>query len=223
MVFPIVALSICALAGIGYLIYDRMKPKKKANQTNMAEKTANEFIHVRDIRGNFLITREGMALSYLRVTPISIDLLSHNEQKLLMRRLSAEMASMQSEFQFLAASRPVDISAIIMDYQSRMADAEPKRRELLKMETMQMNSYAISGDIVERQFYIVMWNTGDDEGQRELLGRVKQMQTNFLECGVDCEILTQQEIVRLCNLIHNPGYVHMEDAETEASIPVIDL
>ncbi len=34
-----------------------------------------------------------------------------------------------------------------------------------------MNAYAISGEIVERQFYIIVWDSIDDDVQRELLNR----------------------------------------------------
>lgn len=39
--------------------------------------------------------------------------------------------------------------------------------------------------------------------------------------SVTCDILTEKEIVRLINLVNNPSYTHLEDAETAASIPVL--
>ena len=35
------------------------------------------------------------------------------------------------------------------------------------------------------------------------------------------DILTKKEIVRLVNLVNNPSYTHLEDAETSASIPTL--
>ena len=32
----------------------------------------------------------------------------------------------------------------------------------------------------------------------------------------------QQDIVRLCNLVNNPAYVHLEDAGFEAAIPILE-
>ena len=46
--------------------------------------------------------------------------------------------------------------------------------------------------------------------------------TSFADCGIQTEILEQQDIVRLCNLVNNPAYVHLEDAGFEAAIPILE-
>ncbi|WP_242947469.1 hypothetical protein [Desulfosporosinus lacus] len=215
-------LSLCAIGGAAVFIFLKL-PKSKANLTeNLAEKTANEFVNVRDIRGNLLYTLDGIALCFLKVSPISIDLYSKHEKLTLMRTLTAEVSSVQHDFQFLAVSRPIDISPLLMELTSLLETADLKQKELLKQEIAEMNAYAISGEIVERQFYIILWDRLDDDGQRELLNRAKQFAQNFIDCGVECELLPQQEIVRLCNLVNNPAYTHLEDSDTEPAIPIIE-
>ena len=84
-----------------------------------------------------------------------------------------------------------------------------------------MNTYALSGDVVERQFYIKLWDKEGDDAERELLQKLKCMEGYFGDVGIRTEILGQQEIVRLCNLINNPACVHLEDADFSPSIPVL--
>lgn len=221
MLLPIVMLSLCVIGGVAVLIFTRIQNKHSKATENLSEKSANEFINVRDIQDNLLYTLDGLALCFLKITPISIDLYSKNEKQNLMRMLTAEMSSIQHEFQFLAVSRPVDIGPLLMELTSLLVTDDPKQKELLKQEIAEMNAYAISGEIVERQFYITLWDHVDDDMQRELLNRAKQLSQAFIDCGMECSLLSQQEIVRLCNLVNNPAYTHLEDNDTAPTIPII--
>jgi hypothetical protein len=221
MLLPIVMLSLCAIGGAAVFIFLKFQKGRSKSTESLPEKTANEFINVRDIQGNLLYTLDGLALCFLKINPISIDLYSKNEKLTLMRMLTAEISSVQHEFQFLAVSRPIDISPLLMELTSLLTTDDLKQKELLKQEIAEMNAYAISGEIVERQFYIILWDRMDDDAQRELLNRAKQFAQNFIDCGVECELLPQREIVRLCNLVNNPAYTHLEDSDTEPTIPII--
>ena len=81
---------------------------------------------------------------------------------------------------------------------------------------------ALSGEVVERQFYIKIWDRAVDGVERDLLQKLKYLSGYFADCGIQSEILEQQDIVRLCNLVNNPAYVHLEDAEFEAAIPILE-
>ena len=80
----------------------------------------------------------------------------------------------------------------------------------------------MSGEVVERQFYISLWEKSVEGAERDLLNRARLMAENFNGSRVSCEILEQQEIVRLCNLVNNPGYSHLEDSGFDAVIPLIN-
>lgn len=221
MLLPIVMLSLCAVGGVAVFIFSRIQKNRSKATENLVEKSANEFVNVRDIQDNLLYTLDGMALCFLKITPISIDLYSKNEKLNLMRMLTAEMSSNQHEFQFLAVSRPVDIGPLLMELTSLLTTDDLKQKELLKHEIAEMNAYAISGEIVERQFYIIVWDSIDDDVQRELLNRAKLLSQAFIDCGMECSLLSQREIVRLCNLVNNPAYTHLEDSDTTPTIPII--
>ena len=84
-----------------------------------------------------------------------------------------------------------------------------------------MSSLAVSGDTVERQFYIKIWEKAHENTERELLQRLKYLEGYLLDAGVRSEILGRQDIIRLCNLINNPAYVHLEDSDADPVIPMI--
>ena len=186
LLFPIIMLAVTLIGGGILLLF--LKTSKKTPQTD-AGSTA----------------RGGMVFIYLRIHAISIDLYSKSEKNVLIKTLTAELSDIQYQFKFMALSRPVDISPLITEMSEMLKEAEDKRKELLRQEILQMGGFALSGEIVERQFYIALWELAE----------------KFTGNGIGCDVLTEKEIVRLLNLINNPSYTHLEDAETAASIPVL--
>ncbi len=226
MILPIIMICVCLIMGGGVLVYMKLSKKnganKKAKETDPAIITANEFVNVRDISGKFLYTRDGMVLAYLRIMPISIDLFSKSEKQQIVRQLTANLSSAEYPFQLLAVSRPVDISPLLSELSDTLtACGDTKQKELLKQEMVEMSTFALSGDVVERQFYLKLWDKAHENTERELMQKLKYLEGYFSDVGIRAEILEQQDIVRLCNLINNPSYVHLEDSEITPVIPMI--
>src|SRR5690348_11478834 len=115
MLLPVLMLLLCLIGGGVVLFFLKTSKPKSRQQTDPAAQTAQQFVNVRDIQGNFLYTQEGWSLCYLRLFPISLDLLSAAEKRLLINKLTAELSSIRFPFKFLAVSRPVDISPLISE------------------------------------------------------------------------------------------------------------
>lgn len=221
MLLPIIMIILCLIGG-GIAYFFIKQAEKNKYKEKAPDATANEFINVKDICGNFLYTCDGLMLCYLKLTPISIDLYSKTEKKNIVRTLTAEMSATQFPFKFIAVSRPIDISPLLSELNSLLMTTDMKQKELLKAEMIEMSNFAMGGDIVERQFYIVLWDKVLDGMERELMNRARLFAENFNGSKISCEILGQQDIVRLCNLVNNPSYTHIEDNDFEAAIPLID-
>lgn len=222
LLFPIIMLAVTLIGGGILLLF--LKTSKKSPQTdadNIAIQTAQQFINVKDIRDKYLYTRDGMVFVYLRIHAISIDLYSKSEKNVLIKTLTAELSDIQYPFKFMALSRPVDISPLITEMSEMLKEAEDKRKELLRQEILQMGGLALSGEIVERQFYVALWEKQEEGSERDLLKRAALLCEKFAAGGIACDILAEKEIVRLINLVNNPCYIHLEDAETGAGIPVL--
>ena len=131
------------------------------------------------------------------------------------------MSSIQYPFKFIAVSRPVDITPLIAELSETLMNSDPKQKELLKQEMVEMTSFALSGEVVERQFYVVLWDKSCEGTEKELLVKAKEFSSNFTDNCVGCELLEQQDIVRLCNLVNNPAYIHIEDTDFEANMPLL--
>lgn len=96
----------------------------------------------------------------------------------------------------------MDISPLIVDMQSMLRESGEKQKELLRQEILQMSGYALSGEIVERQFYISIWEKQEDGAEKDLFSVRLCWQEKFTGNGIGCDVLTEKEIVRLLNLIN---------------------
>ncbi|MDR2903668.1 MAG: hypothetical protein LBU77_04105, partial [Clostridiales bacterium] len=72
--------------------------------------TANDFVNVKDVRGSVLYSKDGLIFAFLRIQPISLDLLSPCEQAKKIKNFAAEFSAEKKGFKFFSISRPVDIS-----------------------------------------------------------------------------------------------------------------
>lgn len=224
LLFPIIMLSVTLIGGglFLFIINNSQKRSKKVTE-NGALLTAQHFINVKDIRDKYLYTQDGTIFIYLRIHPISIDLYSQTEKQILIKALTAELSDIQQPFKFIALSRPIDISPLISKLTDMLRDADAKRKELLRQEILQMSGYALSGEIVERQYYICLWEKMDEGSENELYKRASLLCDKFHSGGVASDILLEKEIVRLINLVNNPSYVHLENTEFESTIPILDM
>ena len=215
-------ICICILGGAGAFFFLNKKGVLKNKEViDKNQQTANEFINVKDIRNEFLYTIDGYIMCYVKINPISIDLYSKNEKRTFMKQLTAELSAVQQAFKFIAVSQPVDISDLVTELSCLMSGAEQIQKELLKQELAVMNTYTSSGEVVQRQFYICVYEKYIEDCERNILSKAKEFSVMFGTVGVNCEIIREDEIIKLIGLINNPAYAHLEDTEYEDSMPLI--
>lgn len=200
-----------------------MKEKQPATDLNV--QTANTFINVRDVRGSILYTRDGQIICFICMQPVSIELLSYRELYNFLRVLTAELSSERKTFKFLTIPRPVDINhqiAELMRIRSESGDAI--QRGLLKNEILTMSGFALSGDVMERQFYFMLWEAKRPDNEKDLLKRAADFIVKLGNSGVRAELCAQGSIVQLLNQVNNPAYAHIEDNnDMFASIPMLNM
>ena len=200
--------------------------KKKNSHTDIEKKdeTVQNFVNVIDIKDKFLYTKDKNVISYIQVPSIDINLLTEREKRNRANTLTAEFSAIDKALKFLAISRPFDISPLLSEYQQIYSNTDDlKQKELLKHEMKSISDFAISGEIVERQFYFMIWERYEKGIEIELNKRALEIVSMFENASVKAHILTEKEIVRLCNLINNPTFVNLEDLDVEPTIPYIAM
>lgn len=222
ILIPIVVLAVTLVAG-GIAMFLLKKDKNKSTDIeNKKKETAQKFVNLQDIKDKFLYTMDGKIITYIQITPIDINLLSKREKESLSKTLTAELSSEMKSFKFLAVPRPADVSTLLNEYQSILSDtSDPIQKELLRHEMLSTSNFALSGEVVERQIYIMLWEDYEADIERDILKRSMEFVSKFEGSNIKCNILNENKIVRLCNLINNPAYTNIEDTTFEASMPFL--
>lgn len=196
---------------------------RKKEKIDKKKQTAQDFVNVKDIKDKFLYTRDGKIISYIQINPIDINLLSKREKQSLARTLIAELTSERKTFKFIAVSRPVDISPLLNEYQNIISTSKDiKQKELLRHEMYSVSNFALSGEVVERQFHIMIWEDYEEGIERDLLKRAIDFTSKLESSKIKCNILNQSKIVRLCNLVNNPAYINLEGTSFDMEIPFVN-
>lgn len=213
MMLPVIMILLCAIAGAVAFFFLKRTNKSSKDHISEKQKTAQDFVNVKDIHDRFLYTKDGQVIAYIKISPISIDLFSDSEKELICKVLTAELSSIQKPFKFLAVSRPVDITPLVNEYQALLSETnDQKQKELLRNEIMEISNFAMSGEVVERNFFIMLWSKYREGVETELIKECKEVIRKFESANITCDVIREQEIVRLCNLINNPAYAHIEDS-----------
>lgn len=227
LILPLSMLMLCAV-GLAVTVIMMKKNKmnpyaKKEKESSDSQKTAQEFINVREIRDIFLYTMDDYIISFIKVQPISIDLLSDTEKRILTRKLTDEFSEEDSPFTFLAVSRPVDISPLINEYVNIMHNTDDQlQKELLRNEVRVMSEFSLSGEVVQREFFYKIWEKNVEGAETGLKKRAAEIVSHLDTAGLKSEIMKQHNIVRLCNLVNNPAFAAIEDTGIDLTIPFLN-
>lgn len=220
MIFPIIIILIC-VGGLAFLSTSGQKSKTVAKDNGQTV-SAQDFINVRDIVDHVLYTKDNYCISYVRLQPPMSSLWSRREKKMKTNTLVAEVSKDRQPWILTAVSRPMDISQLISQYrQLRDHTDNPIRKKLLKQEMNELQKKVGGGEAVERQFYIKIWAPDKDGAETELLERARQIVSAYESVGITGQILKKPDIIRFCNLVHNPAYINAEDVNSNPSVPMI--
>lgn len=197
---------------------------RKQNKVDPKKQTANDFVNIKDIKGSLLYTMDNHIFSYIRLQPISVDLLSDNEKRILINTLTAELSSETKPFQFFAISQVVDMSKLKNSLYDVLNDTSDNiRRRLINEEINQIASFSLSGEIIERQFFMIIWEKCIDDNELMLKRRASELAYKFQSCGVSAYVLNQNQIYHLVKLFAHPqsGHLDITDNDFSATIPTL--
>lgn len=208
---PIITMAVTLLLGSAALFFLKRDKKSRADiekEKIKVQETVQDFVNVKDIRKNFLYTKNNKVFSYIRVYPIDINLFSRKEKKSKTNTLTKEISAVLEEpLKFLAISRSTDISSLLEEYQKILSTStDQNQKELLRKEMISLAERATSGEAMERQFYIPLWHDEEDGAETELEKIANDYIFAFNSIGIKAKILGEKEIYQLCNLFSNPNY-----------------
>lgn len=199
-------------------VKDKVKKKpKEQHQAEIKQKTAQEWLPVRDIQDLLLYRRDKQIVVVLEVTPVNISLLSTNEKKRIIAALHEVLNGLQEPVQWLSIGRSVDLDGYIIGLEQKAAETPDfVRKRLLKGYIRQAAEMASGGDTLERKFYILLSQKAGKHSEEELLNRAREMAGNLGATGLNAELCSSQKIIELLFTFFQPAQAAFERAPDHA-------
>lgn len=201
--------------GVLQKIMDFFNPKTKV-------RTCNEELNIKDIRNNFLYTNDNKIMCYIKIQPLNLYLLSNKEQEQIIKQLSAELSSEIKEMKFFSIARPVDVGDLISSLQDMANNSlDQIQKALLKKHINETIRLTFTGEAVERQNFLIVWQDYNDYAEKDILKRAMELVNKLANCSVKAEILEEQYIIQLCSGFTNMNFAFKEDSDYEDYMPMI--
>ena len=188
------------------------------------KKSCNEEINILDIKNNAIYTRDGYVIMALKLNSINIQLFSKRELNQKVKEITNELATDLKELKFLSISRPVDVTDLVEKLRGILSRSDiQKQKNLLKQNIRETIRLTITGEVVERQNFITIFDKNGDMVEKELLKRAMDLTNKFGNCGIKVDILNEQELIQLCNSTLNINFAFREDNEFEEKVTYLQL
>ncbi len=186
------------------------------------EKTANDEINIKDIRGNFLYTKDNQIMCYIKIHALNLFLLSDKEKNSIKRNLAAELSSETKPMKFFEIARPIEVTNTLDELRNLLKDTKNQiQKSLIKKHINDLVKLAFMGDCVERQNFLILSQNYNDYAEKDLRKRAEDMITKFANCKVTAELLQEEQIIQLCSSFTNMSVAYREDSEYEDEMPMV--
>lgn len=227
----VIAVIVLALCG-GFMLWFRYSEDKKRKKRDSDEEreaaakaTAQDFINAKDLGENCLYTLDNNVFAFVKIEGLCLELFSRGDQKRLCHTIATRLSGIRYPYKYIAVSRPVDISKSLQEYEELYENAEEGgRKTLLRNEMKELADMVMSGETLERQHYIAVWGNINKVGEKDIVKRAEDIAKIFEDNGVQpihTEVVDRKGIVRLCNLINIPAYVHIESTDIDETMSVL--
>lgn len=174
--------------------------------------TANRFLNIKDIQGNFLYTIDGKVLAYLKIYPKNCKLMSKEEQKSHAQILTRNFASELKPFKLYFTNRPVNLQRN-QDYQAELMDKEKNalKFSLQGKRSRSFGNLSVRGKALESEIYLIVWGDNTEYIEQDLIKRLNDLKMKFTNSGYKTEILEERLIIQLINSYTNPDIAYIEN------------
>lgn len=176
--------------------------KKNIQNTDIS---VNEFLRIRDIRGDLLYTTDNLVQTYIQVFPQNTRLKTLKEQANIALNLAQGLSTETESFALYLTNRPIDVSKMT-DYQVELMEKETDTQiqGLLQKRIEALNALSNTGIALEEEIYIRIW-LKDKEGAEDALNiRKNRLSQSLLNAGFQTKFLTEKELQQLCDSFTNP-------------------
>lgn len=195
----------------------------KLFQRNKKIQSLNEFLNIKDIKENYLYTLDEQVISFIKVNPMNIELLSDKELESKMDLSSIEFSNEQYSYKIMVIPRAVDIS----DYIREQEELKDKLTDNICIEIINNRIISITEmienkNIIENEFYIMIFESNKNNVEIELNKRANNWINRLKNCGLKSELLEERDIILLIKSFTIPEFARLEGTDYRDNIVQIN-
>ncbi len=182
--------------------------------------SAQQEINILDIKNNLIYTRDNLIIAILKINSLNMQLFSKKELLNKVKDITSELSTETKEFKMTSIARPVDVGSLIdflRNILSNSTDSIQKR--LLRENIRETLNLTLVGDAVERQNLLIVSEVLNDNAEKEIQKRAREIVQKFDNCGMKLEILNDQYLIQVCNSFTNMSVATKEDSDYQDYIP----
>ncbi len=180
---------------------------------------AQDWLPLADLRDGCLIRPDGGVVGGIAVAPLSLALKSENEKRAIIQAVHAAINGLQVPWQILSLYRPVDLDAYLASLDAMLAEADPRRKQVLRDYLGWVHGLVRSGEAVERRYYILVSRTGADailEHRTSLRALVEDLQRAR---GLQARVMSDADWRELLFLTFHSGQAAVEPVPDGLRMP----
>ena len=191
----------------------------KLFQKNKNTQSLNQFLNIKDIKGNYLYTLDEQVISFIKVNPMNIELLSDKELETKMDFASIEFSNEQFPYKIIVIPRAVDISDYIREQEElRNKLTNDVCIEIINNRIISTTEMIENKNIIENEFYIMIFDANKDNIEIELNKRANNWISRLKNCGLKSEILEERDIILLVKSFTIPEFARTEGTDYRDNI-----
>lgn len=191
----------------------------KLFQKNKNTQSLNQFLNIKDIKGNYLYTLDEQVISFIKVNPMNIELLSDKELESKMDFASIEFSNEQFPYKIIVIPRAVDISDYIREQEElRNKLTNDVCIEIINNRIISTTEMIENKNIIENEFYIMIFDANKDNIEVELNKRANNWISRLKNCGLKSEILEERDIILLVKSFTIPEFARTEGTDYRDNI-----
>ena len=200
---------------------------EKQRKTETEEYAVRDFVDAADVKGIYLYRKDGYIITYLRVYPYNLNLMSKEERIAVTDRLATSFKDDRKDFVYFSLPREIDMDKYKNLLKERYhAQMNLGKRRIIAAMMEQCAEISTSGENFEHQHFIKIWKNGSNRMTVEeaLKDRITDFAERYKAVGIKCEILNESGIVKLCNLFGNSLQASYEPTDESALYsPIMQL
>ena len=149
-----------------------------------------DWLPVRSIQNNMIITRDNYKVTGVKITPRNIFILDPGTQENILIGLRNFYNTIDFEFWLIVADRPVDISVYMSQMQLLLNETQSPAVRKLIMQDIQKGETFISNNVCDTEYYFMF----KDKDADLLMKRVRQVINNLATCGLNASLISNSDL-----------------------------